>query len=197
MSDAEDLAARWRERHGSLPPDAHRFRTAYPDRWVRFHSLPGSKRYPESPTEYAVALDRYNTVLDELFAGQDVFVVTTDWSWVGASDASPGSPTPRAALHPGGVQWWAEVDDSDPDREFHTRTRWYADRRPWRRGCVDGMLRAVADEEIVGVFVADTELSRIHHPYDGGADVVLATAAERDRTRRRHTEWLSRSASGM
>ncbi|MDT7845623.1 hypothetical protein RQC66_33405 [Streptomyces justiciae] len=36
------------------------------------------------------------------------------------------------------------------------------------------------------MFVTDTELRRIHHPYDGGADVVLPTPAERDRLRARH-----------
>jgi hypothetical protein len=35
------------------------------DRWGRFHSLPGSKRYAESEVEYAIVLDRYNTILDE------------------------------------------------------------------------------------------------------------------------------------
>lgn len=39
---------------------------------MRFHSLPDSKRYAESEDEYAIVLDRYNTILDELFAGTDV-----------------------------------------------------------------------------------------------------------------------------
>lgn len=30
----------------------------------------------------------------------------------------------------------------------------------------------VADDELAGVFLTDTGLERIHHPYDGGADVV-------------------------
>ncbi|MFI2346673.1 hypothetical protein ACH492_06360 [Streptomyces sp. NPDC019443] len=76
----ELLAGLWQERRPSGPPVAHMFRSAYADRWVRFHSLLGSKRYPESEVEYAIVLDRYNTVLDELFAGTDVFVVTMDWS---------------------------------------------------------------------------------------------------------------------
>ena len=76
----EDLARLWRERHPSVPPVAHTFRGVFADRWVRFHSLPESKRYPESEDEYAIVLHRYNTVLDELFAGQEVFVVTSDWS---------------------------------------------------------------------------------------------------------------------
>ncbi|MCX5331733.1 MULTISPECIES: hypothetical protein [unclassified Streptomyces] len=42
-----------------------------------------------------------------------------------------------------------------------------------------------------------TELRCIHHPYDGGADVILATEAERDRLRDRRRDWLSSHPGGM
>lgn len=34
-------------------PIGHHLRRAFAERWVRFHSLPGSKRYPESDAEAA------------------------------------------------------------------------------------------------------------------------------------------------
>ncbi|WP_406303278.1 hypothetical protein OHA61_13630 [Streptomyces sp. NBC_00885] len=191
----ELLAGLWQERRPSGPPIAHTFRSTYPDRWVRFHSLPESKRYPDSRDEYAIVLDRYNTILDELFAGTDVFVVTMDWSNTPTGPA--GYPTPRQTLHPDGIRWWTESEQDDPDPEFHTHTRLYATRRPWERGCVDELLRAVADEVVVEVFFTDTELRRIHHPYDGGADVILTTTTERDRLRGRHTAWLPSNAAGL
>ncbi|MFE0800912.1 hypothetical protein [Streptomyces sp. NPDC058812] len=191
----DGLAALWRARHPSVPPLAHTFRGAYADRWVRFHSLPGSKRHPESEEEYAVVADRCNTVLDELFTGLDVFVVTMDWS--STPNGPEGFPTPRRALQPDGVHWWTESEEDDPDPGFHTHTRLYADRRRWLRGCVDGLLRAVADEALVEVFVTDTDLRHVHHPYDGGADVILATPAERDRFRQRHGDWLSGRPDGL
>jgi hypothetical protein len=189
------LARLWQERRSSGPPVAHTFRSTYASRWVRFHSLPGSKRYPVSEDEYAIALDRYNMVLDQLFAGTDVFVVTMDWP--DTPNGPAGYASPRETLHPNGVRWWTESEQNDPDPEFHTHTRLYADRRPWERACVDGLLRAVADEALVEVFFADTELRRIHHPYDGGADVILATPEERDRLRDQHTDWLSSHPSGL
>nr|WP_245697268.1 hypothetical protein [Streptomyces phaeochromogenes] len=189
------LAALWQKRWPSGPPVAHTFRSTYADRWVRFHSLPGSKRYPESEDEYAIVLDRYNTVLDELFAGTDVFVVTVDWS--GTATGPAIQPEPRQTLHPDGIRWWTESEQDDPDPEFHVHSRLYADRRPWERGCADDLLRAVADDALVEVFLTDTELRRIHHPYDGGADVVLATPEERDRMRARHIDWLSSHPAGL
>ncbi|MFF3324557.1 hypothetical protein [Streptomyces sp. NPDC002889] len=191
----ELLAGLWQERRPSGPPLAHTFRGMYADRWVRFHSLPDSKRYPESDAEYAIVLDRYNTILDKLFAGTDVFVVTTDWSNTPTGPA--GCPTPRQTLHPEGIRWWTESEEDDPDPDLHHHTRLYADRRPWERGCVDELLRAVADEELFDVFFTDTELRHIHHPYDGGADVILTTSAERDRLRGQHTDWLSSHPAGL
>ncbi|MFI1398487.1 hypothetical protein [Streptomyces sp. NPDC020681] len=193
----ELLAGLWQERRPSGPPIAHTFRSRYCDRWVRFHSLPESKRYPESEDEYAILLDRYNTILDELFAGTDVFVVTMDWSHTPTGPAGHPTHEIRQKLHAHGILWWTESEQDDPDPEFPAYTRLYATRRPWERGCVDELLRAVADEAVVEAFFTDTELRRIHHPYDGGADVVLTTTAERDRLRGRHTAWLPSNTAGL
>jgi hypothetical protein len=47
------------------------------------------------------------------------------------------------------------------------------------------------------VLITDVALRRIPHPYDGGADVILATSDERDRLRSRHEEWLSAHPLGL
>ncbi|WP_394814504.1 DUF3885 domain-containing protein [Streptomyces chisholmiae] len=154
---------------------------------MRFHSLPGSKRYPQDESEYAILLERHNTVLDELFAGTDVYVITPRWS----SEAEP----PPAQLTPD--YWRTLLVADDPDPEFRTYCHLFAARRPWRRGCVDPLLRDIADDKVAGVLITDTALRRVHHPYDGGADVFLPTPDERDRTRARHTDWLSRHPSGL
>ncbi|MFJ9372235.1 hypothetical protein [Streptomyces sp. NPDC101455] len=124
-------------------------------------------------------------------------VVTADWYWSGTPDRPTRHPEPRRTLHPSGVRWWTEPDEDDPDPELRTRTCLYADRRPWQHGCVDELLRAVADDTLAEVFVTDTGLQRIHHPYDGGADVILTTPAERDRLRAKHAGWLSSQPSGL
>ncbi|WP_328946855.1 hypothetical protein OG259_40655 [Streptomyces sp. NBC_00250] len=148
---------------------------------MRFHSLPESKRYAEDESEYAVVLERYNTVLDELFAGEDVYVVTPVW----ATDAEV------PPLQPDVGYWQSLLVEDDPDPGFRTYCHLFAVRRPWRSGCLDELLREIADNKVAGVLVTDTQMRRIHHPYDGGADVFLTTHGERDRTRDRHADWLS------
>ncbi|MCJ1677791.1 hypothetical protein MTF65_10645 [Streptomyces sp. APSN-46.1] len=191
----QHLTRLWQAHRPAGPMLPWELKTVYGGRWVRFHSLPESKRYPEDEAEYAVLLDRYNTVLDELFAGGEVYVVTIDWSNPADSAAEPPEWTVlRNALHPAGTLWTTLDDASDPDPD--NPWYFYADRRPWVRGCLDPLLRAVADDAVSGVFVTNPDLTRIHHPYDGGADVILPTPEERDRLRARHTAWLSAHPSG-
>ncbi|WP_406197320.1 hypothetical protein OH807_11765 [Kitasatospora sp. NBC_01560] len=71
------------------------------------------------------------------------------------------------------------------------------DHRPWRPGCLDRLLRAVADDAVADVVIADTDFRRLHHPYDGGADVLLTSTEERDRLRARHTGRRSRHPDGL
>ncbi|WP_326618818.1 hypothetical protein OG863_15860 [Streptomyces decoyicus] len=192
--DRAHLSTLWQRQRPMGPPLAHELRAAYSDRWVRFHSLPGSKRYPETEDEYTVVLDRNNTVLEELFAGTDVYVLTTAWS---SEPTGPQRPTRRREVHPDSSPWMTITNDADPDPEFHTYTHLYADRRPWQRGSIDEILREVAHDALSGVIITDSELQRIHHPYDGGADVILTTPDERDEVRNRHTDWLSQHPTGL
>ncbi|MEV7033161.1 hypothetical protein AB0N99_23440 [Streptomyces sp. NPDC093272] len=192
--DRDHLSALWKRQYPKGSPVAHELRTAYSDRWVRFHSLPESKRYSATEDEYAVVLHRHNTVLDELFPGTDVYVITVASSW---EPDGPELPPERHEVHPQGARWTTLAYDDDPDPELHSYTHLYADRRPWRPGTADGILREVADDVLSGVIITDSRLSRIHHPYDGGADVIAANSAERDRIRDSHQDWLPRNPAGL
>ncbi|WP_266862291.1 hypothetical protein [Streptomyces sp. NBC_01306] len=177
----------WQRRWPSCPPVGYKLREPYRDVWVRFHSLPESKRYADDESEYAIVLERYNTVLDELFAGADVYVITPLWT----TEAEVASSQPITGY------WQSLLVEDDPHPEFRTYCHLFAARRSWRPGCIDESLRDVADDKVAGVLITDTRMQRIHHPYDGGADVFLATSAERDRVRDRHADWLSRHPSGI
>ena len=60
------MLASWQRWYPNCEPIAHLIRREYPDRWVRFHSLPFSKRYAEEEAEYATVLERHNRILGEL-----------------------------------------------------------------------------------------------------------------------------------
>lgn len=179
-----DLTSCWELRWPACPPIGYELRTAYPERWVRFHSLPGSKRHAEDDNEYATVLNRYNTVLDELFLGQEVLVLTPEWT---------SDPAPSAHATAAGSYWTsARVDPDDP-----AYTHIFVRQVRWERGCINEVLRAVADFVVAGVMITDVAVRRIYHPYDGGADVLLETSADRDRLRAKYSDWLSTHPQGL
>ncbi|MGI5186248.1 DUF3885 domain-containing protein [Dactylosporangium sp. CA-152071] len=181
----------WSRRWPECRPIAHELTFAYNNRWVRFHSLPGSKRYPDTESEYAVVLHRHNTVLDELDIPGPLLVITADWTDVAGT--SFDLRRARARLAADGVHWQTILED--PEHPAYTQL--YISTRPWKTGIVDDILRAVADDELGGVILAPADLRWLYHPYDGGADVILQTPAERDTLEERHRTWLSTDPSGL
>jgi hypothetical protein len=175
----------WDWRWPRTPPIGYWLRRD-PDRWVRFPSLPGGKRYADDEAEYDILLDRHETVLDELRGDADeLLVITTELSF-----------TPRTArrrpladaLLPGAEPWsvlsWPGYE---PELAF---AHAFVNEVTWKPGGLDELLRAVADEQLAYVLLAPPDLSWLYAPYDGGADVLLADSGARDELRRRHLDWL-------
>lgn len=168
-------------------------RHVHPDRWVRFHSLPGSKRYPESDDEYAIMLDRHHTVLNELGPSDpELYVITREWN----GDSEPLARMPQLRqVDPDARHWGSHVHDDDfPDCIVYEHE--YVSIRPRTRQALDPLLRLVADEVIAGVTLAPLDLRWLYHPYDGGGD-VFAPSASVTALKAAHPDWLSTHPSGM
>jgi len=179
---------------GDRPPLAYQYVTEHRERWVRFHSLPESQRYAANEAERRTILDRHYTVLEELFGGQDVYIMTATWS-------NTPEPERRSRLdlrvNPGSVLWWSFLSEDDPDPDFVVHTHVYVSWSSWSVGSLDRLLSAVAGYRTSNAVIADRRLLRMYHPYDGGADVLAVDTAERDALRERHADWLSKHPSGM
>ncbi|WP_271220352.1 DUF3885 domain-containing protein [Streptosporangium carneum] len=185
--EVESLTAAWRTRWGGSPI-AYELRDRHADRWVRFHSLPESKRYAETEDEYEIILDRHHRVLAELGSEEGLYVIA------GYFEDARGrvSPDPR---HPGAVPWLTIEPD---DRSFFViPLRLHVSTTSHDRRILDPLLRAVADDEISYAIIAPLDLRWLYHPYDGGADVIAPTAHERDVLKDRHTDWLSAHPAGL
>ncbi len=164
-------------------------------RWVRFHSLPDSKRYADTESEYLELLRRHRAVLTEL-AGSghtgEVFVVTASYS-------GGTTPTPRAAplcaTFPNAVWWESHCTDDDPD--FPSWTHLWLDRCPLSDPRLDTLLRIVADDQARDVLLVDPDVRWVYHPYDGGGDVHASTQEQRDELKARYAPWLPSNAAGL
>lgn len=188
--NAAMLTSLWEERFGE-PPIAHDLRAGrLQPRWVRFHMLPDSKRYPQSAEEYAIVLSRHNALLAELLGeGEPVVLLTTGYSATPSPVPDPGWPTRDA--------WpWRSVQPSPPDPEpiwWHL----YGQLVHWRPGVFDALLRGVADDQLSNVLILPVDRAAIYHPYDGGADLILPDTATRHILHAKYRDWLSAHPAGL
>jgi hypothetical protein len=179
----------WDQYFPEVPPVAHLFRNLLSDRWIRIDSLPDSKRYAESEGESQTILSRYNAVVDELATNRSIVLVTTTFS----ASRDPERDSALVDLDPGAEHWQtlpmhllADDDPNDPNY-WHL----FASQRPWHSGALDQIFKLAADNAISNVFLLSPEDSWLFHPYDGGADIILSSVAQRDAFGQRYADWLS------
>ncbi len=183
-----ELTLRWEQLWPDCEPVGYLLRGFHQDRWVRFHSLPQSKRYADTDTERDEILRRHRRLLFELSGSRDVgslVVIAQDWP---AHDLASGWS--RTCL----PNAWPWRIDTGEDSGTGTRYFWVA--TDLAGDAFDALLARVADDS-AQVVLAPTGLEWLYCPYDGGTDVVLPTTIERDALRRRHQEWLSAHPSGL
>lgn len=184
----------WEAAFPNCEPIAHLLREQFRERWVRFHSLPESKRYPETEDEMLEVLNRHNTILAELLGDQrEVVLLTTAYSE--AAGSAPRHPN-LLSLDSTAELWRVATDRNE---EVEDRLSWHvsASLWEWQPSLFDPLVRWIADDTIADVMMVHPECRWMLHPYDGGMDVILDSPAARGRLRSLHREWLSARANGM
>jgi hypothetical protein len=198
--DAARFKEQWRSWYGRAPPLAHLMREPHAERWLRIHSLPQSRRYPDSDSDWDELLARHNTVATELLGDGGPCVLAV-------ARFPSGDTAPPGQLHdvPGAPALTAlgSVDDTWPGaqalrRHYEDTAVWlYTAALHWRAGAYDALLRAVARDETGPVLLVSSETGRVYAPYDGGADLFFLGPEERHGARERHRAWLSSHPRGL
>lgn len=182
------LAARtWIHTFEGALPAGFLLRQRYPDRWLRIHSLPESKRYPGCPTEYEELLNRHNTVAAYVLGeGNQCSVFVTrfgenrEWSDSNLSSLMGGIPTHAFAS-----------EDLDEPMQF------FSQQVTWRRSAFDALICAVAEEKTGPILFVNTATQSIYAPYDGGADLFFPSSAAVAAARAQFRSWLSAREDGL
>ncbi len=189
-----ELGAFWSAEYQKTLPIADDLKAHYPERWIRIHTLPGSKRWPATEEEYEIILDRHNSVLHYLAAGRSqLYLVTAEYTQ--AMNASRSIETLlRVDPH---AQLWQAVSMSQIDPDDTGYWQLYSSEWTWRQGVFDDILRLVADDQLRGVMIVSTAGRWIYHPYDGGADILMSIPSERAKIAREYEEWVSKHPEGL
>jgi hypothetical protein len=192
----------WLKTFQDIPPISSDFKYKFADRWVRFHSLPNSKRYAESEEEYSIILKRHNIILNELIRNKCVLLFTVCYS----SHKKPRRYNKFLEqqniffdkFDPHG-KFWRTVPihelDHDPDNPNYWHI--YVSAWNWEIGVFDQIFRLIADNILSDVFLASPDDSWLYHPYDGGGDVIMPSELERDELKAKYKQWLPQEASDL
>jgi len=186
----------WSGRYGETAPLGHRLRAAFPERWFRIHSLPSSKRYPDSDAEREELLQRQDAVASEVLRSSCRLIAPVyEAADVGASahlDGFPGRPFDCFAAFraPRDCDGFGDDVDVPFDLSF-----WVA-HSDWSLASEQSLLLAIAEDEL-RVLWMDTISGEIFAPYDGGVDVIALDAERRDSLRSKFSPWLSSRPDGL
>lgn len=190
------MLADWDRFFPNCEPIGYRLRADFRERWVRFHSLPESKRYPESEDEYAEVLSRHNAILSELVQSQSqVVLVTTGYS----ASSEPLRYYPEIiAFDPNAISW-RTIAMHHIENDFENPNFWhlFASYWNWEPSKLNPLIRLVADDVVANVLIVDPNCNWVLHPYDGGMDVITESVEARHRLRVKYSTWLSARADGL
>jgi hypothetical protein len=180
------IAREWLRVFGEVPPAGFLCRRAFTDRWLRIHSLPESKRYADSESEYRELLSRQNAVATHVLgdATRCLLFITRfgearDWK---ASAELPFAVPPEHVLS-------AEMDGEE--------LQFFASPVVWREGSLNQIIVAVADDRTGPVLFANLDRGSIYAPYDGGADLFLQSPEATVTARTLFEPWLSGREDGL
>lgn len=201
---ADQFEAFWQQTYPGTVPLAYRLRTAYPDRWLRIHSLPDAQRYAQTPAEWQMLLARQNTLLAEVLRVEEqVVLVTGEYEYCPPGETSSWQfsvpdclrhlvftqlrPIELSRLAPD-PQVPENYEPGDVYRPLMTALVWHP--HTW-----DLLLRAIAEDELRAFFVSFSPPCLIA-PYDGGMDLIFPDQPTRDHYRTTYQAWVSARADG-
>ena len=175
----------WSRQFSDVPAAGWLLRTAFPDRWVRFHALPGSKRYAETAAERQVILQRARQLGDTLFGQERRIWLVKHIGWFARNEVEDHRPAP------GYLMPVRSGDDSPADLLCVAISR-----PSWPPKGFADLTIDIAEDHSRALF-ADLDSGRVLAPYDGGFDLISATSSERDALRETFLGWLSSHPMGL
>jgi hypothetical protein len=161
----------WKSEIGAVAPVGFALRTYLFSRWVRVHSLPDSKRYPDCEAEYTELLARHAQIADTLFTeAEPLFLFRSRLDETDEPRMAGGVPLSNISLtlavNPRTVA---------PEDDEHLIVR--AATIQWKPAFFEAFVRGVADDVEDFVVFVSPATRNIYAPYDGGMDIFTFTVS--------------------
>ncbi len=186
MSEFADI---WRAFHPHAEPTGWLMRAADVPHWIRFHSLPLSKRYADTEEEYSTLLSRQNALASAALGNdRPCWIVQACWTTPeGVVELTDEYEMFRATREFGLKHAFSfNVDEGDD------AAHWNVVAAPirWTQGGFDEILLRIADEQSAPILWISAESGAVFAPYNGGVDLFLNSEATVKDLRSKHADWL-------
>lgn len=189
----------WARHYPNIEPVGYELRRAGARHWVRFHSLPRSKRYPDTSAEWDLLLARQNELASAVLGeNQGCWLAQSHWEVtpddderVSKDEYNPFRATADFDLKP------AMVTVREPGTEFEQRWEAFAGPAKWSAGRFDRVLREIANETAAPTLWISDATGSVFAPYAGGIDLFLPDEGRARALRGQHPDWLSTHSLGL
>ena len=168
------------------------FRTTYPNRWLRIHSLPNSKRYPENETELAIVLNRQNLVISDIFnENEDIYIVRSEFyiENIEGFDLNQEFNFEEIDILNLKEFFNGEYESDDKLSVQVSKTN-------WKKNYFNNLLEDIANDVSMIFFVSINEPT-IFAPYDGGMDIIYQNEFKRNHFKEKYRDYLSERIDGL
>ena len=185
------FASHWAMFHPKGPPVAHLLREAERETWVRFHSLPLSKRYATSKREKWTVLDRANKLASRVL-GENARC------WLVQAEPDPGDAANDADAYETISEYQLNFEFEHPSSEDDCAYRIFVAQVTWSAGAFNDLISKRADDELpLPTMWVSLESGAAFAPYDGGSDLFLGSADDVAKLKREFAAWLSADPDGL
>ena len=184
----------WDKNYPESYPISHELKSVYPDRWLRIHSLPESKRYAETDDDYKIILERQNQLISDLIEENSKVIVSFGYYETELTKDSSSESTDFGKFQKNRT---LELHIIRPEEnEGNCFYDIYIKNETWKNGSKNEMLKAIADCQFSAMFIFPKE-NCIIAPYDGGMDLIVPNQKKRDELKAKYKDWLSDRKDGL
>jgi hypothetical protein len=179
-----------------MPPVGCLCRARIPERWLRIHSLPSSKRYPDTLSEYREILKRQNSAAEYLLGdGGDCILFNVRFGeskrWSDYSDAPTRYAREFSWLDKLSQEHVGSFDMDDQVCQV------FGSHQRWKAGDFDQLILMCARGIAEPCLFASTVTASAYAPYDGGADLFFPAPGDVNEARDVFREWLPTTPTGL
>jgi hypothetical protein len=184
----------WRRFYPETNPVGWMMRYANTRHWIRFHSLPLSKQYPDSDEERRILLDRQNTLANEILGEGRPCWLSRTFREIPEGYIDHSAPLdPLTAWPKYKLEFSFRFIFDEGEGEEDSSWNVFASPETWTAGAFDDLLWAIANEQVHQATWTSPSTGAVFAPYDGGIDLFLPGDDLVKQLRIKHHDWLPAS----